>query len=517
MGDLRFTVPTALDFDPRIWETAYITGIEGIPWHCHSQFDGEQFSIGREIDESGKLNIVWPTRQFGNICLATTSLRIAEAPYALAVEVARGTLCRLRNQTSEWQRVGLRLPDKFYPLAEDALSQLLRALTMGGDSVQQLKHAQQAIDQALEASVLLCNTFAAQSLEARRQSEGRLATLLGVELPSALSLIPYQDALQKTFNLVNIRADYGSVESSSGKPDYDAFDRQLDWAQRVNKKICIGPLIDFRSGGLPQWMFLLDEGFESILQGACEFARTTVERYRGRVHIWNAAAGLNIPSEMNWSDEEVLRMAVSLIETVRRADERCPVLLTIDQPWSEYLRDDANGISPLHFADALIRADLGLSGLALDFNMDTWPDGSFPRDPIEVNRLIDRWSMLGLPLMVSLNSPTDCQPDADTKDDAASRSDQGMEDGTNGDNHDTVDRQTSPPERVSAWRTTSERAGKITPDSILRLLLAKPSVHAIIWNKMVVEDNSTRGLWDQAGKAKPLLTSMASLRKVLLH
>jgi len=149
--------------------------------------------------------------------------------------------------------------------------------------------------------------------------------------------------------------------------------------------------------------------------------------------------------------------------------------------------------------------------------MDTWPDGSFPRDPIEVNRLIDRWSMLGLPLMVSMNSPTDSQPDADTKHDAASRSDQSVGDGTNGDNSDTVDRQTSPPDRVSAWRTTSERAGEITPDSIVRLLLAKPSVHAIVWNKMVVEDNSTRGLWDQAGKAKPLLNSMASLRKVLLH
>ncbi|MEO8270716.1 MAG: hypothetical protein ABI557_13415 [Aureliella sp.] len=516
MGDLRFTVPAALDFDPRIWETAYITGIEGIPWHCHSQFNGEQFSIGREIDESGKLNIVWPTRQLGNVCLATTSLRIAEAPYALAVEVARGTVCRLRNQTSEWQRVGLRLPDKFYPMAEDALCQLLRALTTGNDPDKQLKHAQQSIDLALEASVLLCNTFAAQSLEARRQSEGRLSTLLGVELLPALSLSPYQDALQKTFNLVNIRADYGSVESASGKPDYEPFDRQLDWAQRANKKVCAGPLIDFRSGGLPQWMVLLDEGFESILQGACEFARATVERYRGRVHIWNAAAGLNIPSEMNWSDEEVLRMAVSLIETVRRADDRCPVLLTIDQPWSEYLRAQADGISPLHFADALIRADLGLSGLALDFNMDTWPDGSFPRDPVEVNRLIDRWSMLGLPLMVILNSPTDSQPDAPSGGDE-SNGDNALGDNTAGDSSDTIDRQTHAPERVSAWRTTNDRAGKITPDSILRLLLAKPSVHAIIWNKMVVDDDSSRGLWDQAGKAKPLLNSMAALRKVLLH
>lgn len=540
MGDLRFTVPAALDFDRRIWETAYITGIEGIPWHCHSHFDGKQFSIGREIDESGKLNIVWPTREFGNICLSTTSLRVSERPYNLAVEVARGTVCRLRNQTSEWQRVGLRLPDKFFPMSEEALCQLLRSLTSASDSEQQLQHAQQAIELAMEAAVLLCNTFAAQSLEARRQSEGRLSTLLGVELLPALSLSTYHDALHKSFNLMCIPANFGWVERASGKPDYEAFDQQIDWAQRANKKICMGPLVNFRPHGLPKWMILLDESFESILQAACEFAQTTVERYRGRVHIWNAAAGLNVPNEMDWSDEQVLRMAVSLIETVRRADDRSPVLLTIDQPWSEYLRNEADGISPLHFADALIRADLGLSGLALDFNMDTWPNGSFPRDPIEINRLIDRWSMLGLPLMVILNSPTDAQtmlasgnstildgqPEqlvasggnsssgshADAQD-ATSDDDDARDDGT----RDTVERLTVAAERVSAWRTTADRSGLVAPECLLRLLLSKPSVHALIWNNMVVSDGSSRGLWDESGKAKPLLNSMASLRKVLLH
>ncbi len=492
MGDLRFTVPPTLDFDPRVWETAYITGIEGIPWYCQHTLDGQQFTIGREIDESGKLNIVWPTKNFGNLCLTTTSLRLTQQSYDLAVEIARGTVSRLRNQTSEWQRLGLRLPDKFFPMAEDALSHFLRAVTSGHDPAQQVSRAQQAIDLSIDASVLLCNTFAAQSLEARRQGEGRLSTLLGVELSPERPLPPFADAIHKAFNLLCVPADLGRVETLSGKSSYDAFDPQVDWAQKANKKICLGPLVDFRPGRLPQWMVMLDEGYENILNSACEFARATVERYRGRVHIWNAAAGLNIPSEMNWSDEEVLRMAVSLIETVRRADDRCPVLLTIDQPWSEYLRDEPSGISPLHFADALIRADLGLSGLALDLTMDTWPGGSFPRDPIEVNRLIDRWSMLGLPLMIFLSSPTE-SPD------------------------DPIGQETSPAKTVTSWKTTPESNGILGPDSLVRLLLSKPSVHALIWNDCPGVERQTRSLWDSAGKAKPLLNSMAALRKVLLH
>lgn len=492
MGELRFKLPHASRWDARVWNTAYITGIEGIPWQCHHRLNGDQFTIGRDIDESGKLNIVWPTRVAGNICLATTSLRISETPYSLPVELARGTVSRLKNQTSEWQRVGLKLPEVFFPLAEEALSQLLHALTAAGDVDQQSAQAQQAIELALEASFQLCDAFAQQSLEARRQGEGRLSTLLGAGLQPAIELQSVGEALATAFSLVEVSADLGSVELSSGKRDFSTFDQQVEWASQANKKICLGPLVNFRPGRLPQWMVLLEEDFQSVLEAACGHARSVVERYRGKVHLWNCAAGLNAPTELRWNDEEVLRMAVSLIETVRRADERTPVLLTIDQPWSEYLRDEANGISPLHFADALIRADLGLSGIALELNFDLWPRGSFPRDPLEINRLIDRWAMLGLPLMAIVTSPTDRCP---------------------GEGH---------AQRVTDWTTADFAAQGMPPEMILRLLLSKPSVHAVIWNSLsdqlaAPDAAAGSGLWDTQGKPKPLLSKIAQLRKTYLH
>ena len=503
MGDLRFTVPHADEFDPRVWDTAYITGIEGIPWHCHHQLDGDQFSIGRQVDESGKLNIVWPTRSIGNVCLTTTSLRVVDSAYCLAVEVARGTVSRLRSQTAEWQRLGLRLPDKFFPLAEDALRHLLRALTSGRDTPRRLELAQKAIDLSMDAATLLCNTFSAQALEARRQSEGRLATLLGL-LPAADAQFDDRPGEFDAFNLLCIPVELGEVESSSGKRILEPFDHQVEWAQREGKKICVGPLVNFRPGRLPRWMVLFDEGFESILRIACAHAESIVERYRGRVHLWNSVAGLTLPNELGWSDEQILRMAVSLIETVRHADERTPVLLTIDQPWSEYLRDDPAGVSPLHFADAIIRADLGLSGVALDLTMDAWPNGSLPRDLLEVNRLIDRWSMLGLPLMVILNSPLEALPDPTAESQSDSATESQADSATPGD-------------RVTGWRTPSPGAGAVAPDALVRLLLSKPCVHAIIWNDAPTPEPRDRSLWNGQGQATPLLSHLANLRRVLLH
>lgn len=472
MGDLLFNVPDSQNHSADIWDTAYITGIEGIPWTCRRNLSGDKFSIGREIDESGKLNMVWPTKTFGPMSLATTSLRVVPELYSLAVELARGTVDRLRSQTAEWQRIGLRIPEDFFPLAERTLTAFLESVTCHGAPEKQIALAQQAIEDALLGSVQLCDSYSAQALEARRNNEGRLATLQGIKLCKE-NITSVKKSLSNTFNLINLSADLGSVETSSGQSDLTLFDQHVDWAHREGKKICVGPLVDFRKGGLPKWMILLDQGFENVQAAACKHALTCVERFRGKAHIWNCAAGLNTPGDIAWTDEEALRLAVSIIETVRQADQRSPVLLTIDQPWSEYLRKDNNGISPLNFADALIRADLGLSGLALDLHFGG-PNFPYFRDPIEISKLIDRWSMLGLPLMIQLSCPS------------------------------------TPP---------AAGENQIRPETILSLLLSKPCVHAVTWTTLMDAPESTgqNGLWDAQGKPKPLIRSLSDTRARYLH
>lgn len=494
MGALCFHLPNADRFDPQVFETAYVTGIEGIPWPCITSLRGSQFIIQRDIDESGKLHIVWPTRTFGNVTLMTTSLRVDAEVYNLPLELCRGTVVRLRNQIFEWQRIGLRVAPSTIQLSDQALDGFIKAVTTPEDETLQTNIAQEAIEVALRASVELCNSFSTQMLDVRKQNENRLSTLLGVSLAPALSLPSVAEAVSTAFNLVCLPVDLAAVESSSGKRDFSAFDRQLEWARDRNLRVCCGPLVRCRPGALPSWMVLLGEGFETVLRAACQHAEETVSRYRGKVHLWNCGSSLNVPGEMEWNDEQVLRLAVSLIQTVRRADPRCPVLLTIDQPWSEYLRKSADGISPLHFADALIRADLGLTGLALELNMNSWPDGSLPRDPLEISRMIDRWSMLGLPLMITLTLPSD----------------------------EAIDAQVSNGRQpVTSWKNPLQ-GGPIesTTETIIRLLLAKQSVHALIFNQVTDQlphEFPHSGLWDATGKSKVVLSQIARLRQLYLN
>ena len=94
------------------------------------------------------------------------------------------------------------------------------------------------------------------------------------------------------------------------------------------------------------------------------------------------------------------------VELVRSLDPDTPALVSFDQPWAEYMRQRESDFPPLHFADALIRAGLGLAGLMLEINVGYSPGGTLPRHPLEFSRLLDAWSLLGLPLWLSLCAPS---------------------------------------------------------------------------------------------------------------
>jgi hypothetical protein len=83
----------------------------------------------------------------------------------------------------------------------------------------------------------------------------------------------------------------------------------------------------------------------------------------------------------------------------------------IAQPWGEYMARDDRTHSPFIFADTLIRAGLNLWALDLEIVMGVGPRGSYCRDLLEVSRLLDLYSLLGVPLRVTLGYPSSSQPD----------------------------------------------------------------------------------------------------------
>lgn len=511
MGQMRFRIPNSMDYDPHIWSTAYISGLEGIPWSGRNRIEDDCLVIDRAINESGKLSIVWPTKEFGPILLTTASLRCSEEPYWLQLELARGTLHRIRGRGLDWQRVGLKLPDAFHSLIDQAISIFIEAIFSSDHPDRRCQLAQDSIDLAMAASKPLSRAFISQSLQARHQIEPKLSTLLGVRVNPTPKWDQGAELLLPIMNTVNISMEMGQIEANAPAEVLSRIDSQVHWAIDHGLRVFGGPLLNLQPHAIPKWFYLFTD-FNSLHRATCEHASKMVNRYRGKVHLWSAAAGLNSPNSLGLSDEQILQLAVGIIQTIRTLDPKTPVILSIDSPWAEFLSQRSDGISPLHFADALIRLDLGLSGLALELNLNCWPHGSLPRDLIDISDLIDHWNILGLPLMAIVTTPSSSQIDAG----AISKS-----------------------QIVSSWKHPSpaplnEKQGDgdetvyvrsidrlpANGMEIVQMLMAKSMVHGIIWNQgSDAEEHPfpNAGLVGSNGKQRALLDGLVRLRQMHVH
>ena len=74
----------------------------------------------RGVGESGQMRVLWP--RFDGHCqvMQTTSLREQPIPYQLELELARGQLSRLRNQSTAWLHAGMQSSPQLDQLVQEA-------------------------------------------------------------------------------------------------------------------------------------------------------------------------------------------------------------------------------------------------------------------------------------------------------------------------------------------------------------------------------------------------------------
>ncbi len=493
MGQFTFQVdPSHHDLLAQsLWPSAYLSGIEGVPWHTVARLDAGRLTVERDIDESGKLFLPWMTGE-GIASLATCSLRPRTQPYSLALELARGGLYGVRSQADLWERSGLRLDAGFHAQLSQATGHFLDA---SGQSlgVEQDQDALRAIEQLEQLAGQLSDQYATQAIAFRKQREAKLGTLVGGTLPISGGIPTHAADFSAAFNTATVRLSWGDIEIDAERFDFDGADAAIDWASAQGMRVIGGPLLDFHDRMLPHWLYLIEDDFETLLDSINRFAERVIKRYKGRVQIWNCASGLNTPGPIRLTDEQVMRIAMTLVQTVRRQDPQTPAILSFDQPLGEYLAHHRDGISPLHFADAVARCGLGLAGLGVELRMGYADLGTIPRSSLAIGQMLDRWATLGLPLMVQLAVPA-----ADGPSPLARRPCQvvGMPPQVSGE--------------IYQMRVAS---------AILRLALAKPFVHALVWegwDDTVPHVLPHAGL-HEAGGARPLLDYMKRIRRELLN
>jgi len=492
MGLMRFAVVPPDRITPQAAEKAYLSGLDRVAWAVSSNLDQGELVLRRSISESGSLNVPWPVpgSAHGWLTLATGTLAERAEPYHLSLELARGTVNQLRHQLAEWQTIGLAVPEKITAMLSQAIQALSKAAAGETEPARVAEQAEQAIQLAVDAGTLLGSTYADQAIAVRRRGVRRLPTLFGANLGASRAETLPADALLPASNAAIVPLCWREIEASEGTFHWEVSDRQIDWCRRQGLKVVAGPLLQLSSAALPDWLYLWDGEFEDVFTFLSDFVGAAVKRYRGKVDYWLCAGRLNSAQLLSLSDEEKLRLAAQSIEVARALDPGVPTLISFEQPWAEYLSRRASDFPPVHFADAMIRSGLDLSGIVLEINLGYEPGGTLPRTALEWSRHLDFWSSLGVPLFVTLTVPSDSDPDPNA--------DSGISTVLNRWN----------PRAQQAW------AGRYLP-----MILAKPYVFGVLWNQLsdaTAHEFPHGGLFDAQGRPKPIVQTLTAIRQAHL-
>jgi hypothetical protein len=510
MGEFRFLAPNNWNLDPYHANSIHLVGLDGIPWPCRIAVSepaetevNREFSVTRNQDDSARVYTIFDFANRGEQLICTGTLPVCDTPYHLLIELARGTLNRLRNQVSIWIEGGL--------VVESVVGEQIKAATdLLGESVfcqdadQTNELARQSTEKSMDAIFALAQTFSQQIADFRSQHQDLpkfwIANNVGSgEQFQASTEWPHSDLVSGP-----IRLD----EPTSTETDPD---RTLEYPgancgrfEACGKRVIVGPLLDAGIGGMPERLIRVDDFLarRDKLVIECQQMLDQLPSTTSLIHL---VSGLNGTGHRHLSYPQQLQVTVDLLRTVEESNSEVPAMVSFDFPWAERLAGAVGGIHPLQIADSLLRQGVNISFLGLDINLDYWPNGSAIRDPLQWIDLVDIWAQLGLPLVLCLRSPFQrnfhqSNPNDNQSPDAASP--QRRRSGS----QNSVCSNISDDQRSEFLRT------------VLPMMVARPSVHGLILRQWQDFDDArypNGGLVDVTGKTKPIAAVVQHLRKFI--
>ena len=242
MGEFTFRLPA--DWEPTNSQakSIHVIGLDGVPSPCRiSTTESGILTIARNRDESGKVFIAYPFEGYGEFTVGTGTLPESPTPYRLLIELARGTLNRLRNQISIWQEGGLEISQEVFEQVGQA-TRLLSEAIMQTDSEKSDQESKEALHVAMSANLNVSKQFGSEVSKYRTTQPDMprfwFANAVGVDevKPEHCSTEPFH-LVQAAPELADSVADVG------------------------NKRVIVGPFLDASPGGMQDEIVALDDFF----------------------------------------------------------------------------------------------------------------------------------------------------------------------------------------------------------------------------------------------------------------
>jgi len=489
MGSISFSLPDPLppEAASRLRYACFASGYDMSPMPGQLEISDNRITITRNVSESGYLLVPWSVGRHGTLVIASSTLRESDDPYRLLIELARGKLNQVRNQTAEWVEIGLRLPNGFELQLEETGRLFAQAL-MGSPPVQGDHHALTVLEQAITLGDTLTREFTSQMFDTRHHEEGLLDTRLAARMVRGGGSLTSE--FKRSFNAIQIAFRWRDLEPEESHYLWTDPDLAVTSAKTAELPITGGPVIDLSANLLPPWAESWRGDLPTLAAFMCDFLETVITRYKADIRRWVICAGFNQSDALGLDDDSRLRLAFRLFEAAAQIDPNLDLVLSVAQPWGDYLVNESQTISPLTFPDDLIRAGLRVSAVELEIRNGVLPRGSYHRDLLEAHRLMNLYSLLQVPLEIVLSAASN--GDADPL-------------GLAGQSIWAPDSDNCPtPEKQSEWGA-----------SMAALALCTPHVRSVTWDHWSDSEphlTPSGGLISADGQTKPLLAQLRTLR-----
>jgi hypothetical protein len=538
---------------------AYLFGPGEIPVQAEIRFEGGIIRCEKPSPEAAGLAVQFEVDPvpgagasaggggLGLLVLRTTLLPRRAEPYLLSLELARHRIMLLLNKLEDWGLFDLPTEHRVMRQLEQARAEFTGALVSltheGSDSVDSkadpaamLKAdaaAKRALALALDASEQLAlidadrtlkfrldgSLYARSSVKAadsfsadRTTAEGAVKSAegIGVVLPNPPQVgcsvnpemfsEPLTRAVGSTFDFINLPMRWSDMEPSEGKYAFGKTDKWIEWAVRTAKiPVYAGPLIDFRELSVPEWLYIWEHDYETLRELVYEHVKTLVTRYRRTVTRWTVCSGLHVNESFAMSLERMMDLTRICALMVKKLQPTAKVQVEIAQPWGEYFARNKRSLPPTMYAEMLTQAGIAIDALGLRVQMGEPAPGRLTRDTAAFSDMLDRYAELERPLAITAIGA----PSAPVLPSSRGRK---------------KDREAAPTE-AGRWRGpwSPEVQGRWATQAI-SIAMAKPYVHSVCWQDLYdsnAADMPSGGLVSDSGAAKPALTALGEVRKLL--
>ena len=461
MGEFRFRLPADWEPSDSQAKSIHVVGLDGVPSPCRviSADDNGILSIVRNRDESGKVFMSWLFDDLGEFTIGTGTLPESKTPYHLLIELARGTLNRLRNQISIWQEGGLQFGDEVFDQVGEA-TRLLSHAIMESEPENSDRGAREALHLAMAANLSVSEKFGSE-VSKYRTSQPDMPRFWFANAVDGEEVKPEQCSTSP-FHLVQALPELADVAAESG-----------------NKRMIVGPFLDASAGGMKEEIVALDDFFarRDFILNRC---RKTIRQLNPSSSLLHVVSGLNGIGHRHLSYPQQTQITSDMLNLIDESQVDVPMMVSFDFPWAERLASAVGGAHPLQIADSLLRQGVPINFIGLDVNLDYWPGGSVVRDPLQWIDMIDIWSQLGLPLIFCFRMPT-------------------MAKATSPDANRLVN-------EVRSDLSDQQRLNIL--EKLLPMIIARPGVHGFVWRQWKDSDDERfpgGGLFTDDGTEKPVL------------